>query len=324
MTQARSALIDPSSTSYYHCMARCVRRAFLCGEDQLTGNNYEHRKYWVVERLKALANIFAIEVSAYAVMSNHYHVVLHINTAQSKEWSDYEVLQRWTSLFDGSAIIQNFLSHQPLSSADREKVSELAALYRQRLLNISWFMRCLNEYLARKANAEDACKGRFWEGRFKSQALLDDAALLSCMAYVDLNPIRAGKANTPEQSDFTSLQERITAWQAGRQTNWLKPLQTTKRHRNGIPFALADYFELTDWTGRTLRDDKRSSIPHHLSPIFQRLHMNPNEWLKTMRPYGNRFFLGIGRQSSIKRFAEKLGQSWLHGIAASRRLFIGA
>ncbi len=324
MTQARSALIDPSSTCYYHCMARCVRRAFLCGEDHITGNNYEHRKHWVVERLKALTNIFAIEVCAYAVMSNHYHVVLYINTTQSQEWSDTEVLRRWTSLFGGPILVQQFLMNQTLDDAAREKVFAFAACYRERLTSISWFMRCLNEHLARKANAEDECKGRFWEGRFKSQALLDDAALLSCMAYVDLNPIRAGKANTPEESDFTSVQNRIAAWKTGRHTSWLKPLETTTRHKNSIPFALADYFELTDWTGRTLRDDKLGSIPHHLPPIFQRLHMDSNEWLKTMRPYGNCFFLGIGRQGSIKKFAEKLGQSWLHGIAASRRLFIVA
>ncbi len=321
MTQPRSSLIDPATTPYYHCMARCVRRAFLCGKDHLTGKNYEHRKSWVVERLKTLANIFAIEVCAYAVMSNHYHVVLHINTTQAKEWSDYEVLCRWTSLFDGPLLVQRFLSNQPLQRAEKEKISEYAALYRKRLMSISWFMRCLNEYLARRANAEDDCKGRFWEGRFKSQALLDDAALLSCMIYVDLNPIRAGKATMPENADFTSIKERITRWKTGHRTSWLKPLQTTHKQKNQIPFALADYFELADWTGRTLRNSKHGIIPQHMPSIAQRLGMNPNEWVKTMRPHGNRFFLGIGRQSTLKQFAEKLGQCWLQGISVSRRLF---
>ncbi len=79
----------------------------------------------------------------------------------------------------------------------------------QQLKNLSWFMRTLNEYIARLANAEDGVKGRFWEGRFKSQALLDEQALLAAMAYVDLNPVRAGIADTPENSDYTSIQERL-------------------------------------------------------------------------------------------------------------------
>ncbi len=322
MTQSRASLIDPSSTPYYHCMARCVRRAFLCGEDHFSGKNYEHRKSWVVDRLRELASIFAIEVCAYAVMSNHYHVVLHINTAQSKKWSDDEVLRRWTSLFDGPLLVQRFLANRPLAKAERDKISAYAVLYRERLSSISWFMRCLNEHLARKANAEDECKGRFWEGRFKSQALLDDAALLSCMVYVDLNPIRAGKASTPEQSDFTSLQERIGQWQSGQHSSWLKPLQTADQQNSHIPFALADYFELADWTGRAVRHDKHGAIPRHMPSIFQRLGMNPSEWLNTMRPYGNRFFLGIGRHTRLEQFAAKLGRCWLQGISVSRRLFV--
>ncbi len=320
MTQARALLIDPSSTPYYHCMARCVRRAFLCGEDHFSGKNYDHRKSWIVDRLRELASIFAIEVCAFAVMSNHYHVVLHINTTMGKELSDHEVLRRWTSIFDGPLLVQRFLANKPLGKAEIDRVVKFAALYRERLMSISWFMRCLNEYLARRANAEDECKGRFWEGRFKSQALLDDAALLSCMVYVDLNPIRAGEATTPEQSDFTSLQERIVKWQTGCRSHWLKPLQTKTKQKAHIPFALADYFNLADWAGRAIRNDN-GAIPHHVPSIVHRLGMNPYEWLKTMRPHGNCFFLGIGRQGSIKQFAEKLGRCWLQGIYESRRLF---
>jgi len=80
---------------------------------------------------------------------------------------------------------------------------------RKRLASLSWFMRCLCEKIARAANCEDCSGGRFWAGRFKSVALLDEAAMMACSVYVDLNPIRAGLATTPEESAYTSGSDRI-------------------------------------------------------------------------------------------------------------------
>ena len=324
MTSARSTLINLDSTPYYHCMARCVRRAFLCGEDYLTGKNYEHRKPWVVDRLKELAAIFAIDICAYAVMSNHYHAVLYVDRDRCQAWSGRDVLLRWTQLFSGPLLVQRFLANAPLDRAELARVNEYAEEYRKRLQDISWFMRCLNEHLARKANEEDGCKGRFWEGRYKSQALLDEAAVLSCMAYVDLNPVRAGMATMPETSDFTSIQERIEQWQGGdgqKQPRLLRPLKTAARRRGVIPFALADYFALVDWTGRAVRDDKRGAISDQLPPILVRMGIHPAEWLKTMKPHGNRFVKAIGKEVSLRRFAERCEISWVHGVGASSRLF---
>ena len=256
MTIPRRTLIDINSTPYYHCIARCVRRAFLCGVDSLTGNNYEHRKPWVVDRLKKLAGIFAIEVCPYAVMSNHYHVVLHIDTKTGERWSDREVCQRWTQLFVGPLLVQRFLSGDALDKTQRQRVTKYAKTYRQCLLDISWFMRCLNEYLARRANAEDDCKGRFWEGRFKSQALLDEAAVLSCMAYVDLNPVRAGLVDRPEASDFTSIQERIRQWQKNRnQQTWLKPLKRKRSSARTVSHLLC-LIILSSSTGQVVPSER--------------------------------------------------------------------
>ena len=212
MTQARRELVSLEATPYYHCISRCVRRAFLCGEDRVSGQSFEHRRQWIVERMKVLSQVFALDVCAYAVMSNHYHLVLRLRPERAQAWSDEEVLARWSELFSGPLLVRRFLSSERLGKAELQRVARFAATYRERLCDLSWFMRCLNESIARRANAEDRCKGRFWEGRFKTQALLDEAAVLSCMAYVDLNPIRAGLAQTPEGSDFTSIQERIRAW----------------------------------------------------------------------------------------------------------------
>ncbi len=87
--------------------------------------------------------------------------------------------------------------------------SERLADLRERLANLSWFMRCLCEKIARAANHEDRSSGRFWAGRFKSVALLDESAILACSVYVDLNPIRAGLATAPEGSEYTSGRDRI-------------------------------------------------------------------------------------------------------------------
>lgn len=159
-----------------------MRRAFLCGIDHYSGQSYEHRREWVVSKLKSLAAIFSIDICAYAVMSNHYHVILHDVADQAAGWSDAEAIERWTQLFSEPVLIERYRRGIVTSKAEVRKVDEIVEEWRKRLTDISWFMRVLNESIARQANREDHCKGRFWEGRFKSQALLDDTVILACMA----------------------------------------------------------------------------------------------------------------------------------------------
>ena len=213
MTRPRSSLISLADTPWYHVVNRCVRRAFLCGEDAATGQCFKHRRGWIETRIRELASVFTIDVAAYAVMSNHYHAVLRVDAARANTLSDDEVLRRWTQLFTGPVLVQRYLGGLPLGEAELQKVSEFAQRYRQRLADVSWFMRVLNETIARQANAEDGCTGRFWEGRFKSQAILDEQALLAVMAYVDLNPIRAGMAQSLEDSAHTSIAARLSELQ---------------------------------------------------------------------------------------------------------------
>jgi putative transposase len=213
----RSKYVREGEEGVYHCFSRCVRRAFLHGFDAMTLRDFSHRKAWLVERLRYLATVFAVEVCAYAVMENHYHAVLRTRPDIVASWSDLEVATRWLTLFPrhremrGEALAPAEEEIRALADR-RERIAQL----RRRLSSLSWFMGRLNEFIARAANKEDKVTGRFWEGRYKCQVLLDEAAIAGCMVYVDLNPIRAGVAGTPEESDFTSIEERIRAWREER------------------------------------------------------------------------------------------------------------
>jgi REP element-mobilizing transposase RayT len=207
---ARRDIVHEKCVGVYHCIARCVRRAFLCGADSYSGRDYSHRKAWILDRLRALAGLFGVEVCGYAIMSNHLHLVLRNRPDRVEQWSDAEVALRWRKLFPQ----RDDTSGEPTEPDDHDLAMLMAnadrlATLRGRLSSLSWFMRCLCEWVARAANREDRSAGRFWAGRFKSQPLLDEAALLACSVYVDLNPIRAGIATTPEESQFTSGADRI-------------------------------------------------------------------------------------------------------------------
>lgn len=336
MTHARKSLVSLDDTPYYHCISRCVRRAFLWGRDDFSGRDYSHRKQWVVDRLAALRRIFAIDLCAYAVMSNHYHVVLHVDRARSQSWSVADVIERWTQLFGVPQLVQRYKSAEPITRAEQDKALELVESWRERLHDVSWFMRCLNEHLARRANAEDRCKGRFWEGRFKSQALVDEAGLLTCMSYVDLNPIRAGVAMTPEDSVYTSIHERIRSIMADKEssngvtedgeqyhdgTSLMQFRAPDNPDVSAIPFYLADYLALVDWTGRAIREDKRGHIPNDLPVMLYRLGIDPNCWLKQMKRRSRHFGRAVGRAHNLAEHARAVGQRWVKGVRRSRQLF---
>lgn len=327
MTQPRNRLVSVEDTPYYHCIGRCVRRAFLCGTDEFSGQDYEHRRQWIVDRLTSLTQLFAIDVCSYAVMSNHYHVVLKLNPSSAKDWSDKDIIERWVALFSGNEHTRAYFSNQPLSDHNKSYLSNYIPLWQQRLSSLSWFMRCLNEHIARRANHEDNCTGRFWEGRFKSQALLDEAALVSCMAYVDLNPIRAKMAITPEQSDFTLIQARIRALikkgKDDKQSDWLLPMQGQTNDGNGIPIDLDNYLALVDFTGRAQLKTKQGVIPNRLAPILNRLEIDQKSWLKSQQHFGKRYCLAIGSKRRIKALATKVGRRWLSGQGKDHQFGFG-
>ena len=369
MALPRSKYVKEGQEGVYHCFSRCVRRAFLYGYDALTQRDFSHRKAWIVDRLRQLSAIFAIDVCAYAVMDNHYHTILRTRPDLVSRWSDLEVASRWIALFPrrlGS-------KHSPVPSIEQQ-IRALAdcpqriSTLRNRLSSLSWFMGRLNEFIARAANKEDDVKGRFWESRFKCQALLDEAAIAACMVYVDLNPIRRGLAPSPEESDFTSIQQRILAWQKEMMASapqaqdsgpvsfpgqipvsenmdasvpqasainhsleykelpdcWLCPIASDPARRGILSITAAEYFDLVDNSGRTIRSNKPGSIDASLAPILVRIGANPTAWPETISRFGSKFHLAAGLIANLRHFAHQLGRPWIKGVAAAQTAFLSS
>ena len=324
MPRPRKQIVSLDATSYYHCMSQCVRRAFLCGFDAFSGKSYEHRREWVEQRILFLGTVFAIDICAYAVMSNHHHVILHIDKPKSLHWSNEDVCERWHKIYKGTPLTQKYLRRETLSGAEMLAVQAKLDEWRLNLCSISWFMKALNEPIARMANAEDQCTGKFFESRFKSQALLDDKALLACMTYVDLNPVRAKMADTPEQSDHTSIKARLEAAKGdnAQPTKLAKFVgNPTESTPSGLPFHFKDYMDLVDWTGRIVRTDKRGAIDANLPPILERLAIEPEYWVVLTTQFESRFKSLVGCAYQLKRAARALGFKRTPGLTNCKAAF---
>jgi REP element-mobilizing transposase RayT len=209
----RAEQFDPSSVCVVHLVQRCVRRAYLAGADAVTGKNYEHRREWIRCRMERLASVFGIDVLTYAILSNHLHIVIRTRPDIVADWSDAEVALRWLRVFPGRRIDEQLADPTTNDVETLAHNSQRIQEIRTRLTNPSWFMKALCEPIARLANKQDEATGHFWEGRFKALAITDEAGLLACSMYVDLNPIRAAMAQTPEESVHTSAYDRIKSLQ---------------------------------------------------------------------------------------------------------------
>lgn len=245
MAIPRNQLVDPEAPLFYHIVSRCVRRAWLCGFDRLTRKDYTHRKEWLVERLKVLGKAFAVDIYAYAVMSNHFHLVIHYNPKAPLGWTDLEVVDRWLSvcppkLADGSIDSHLVEFKRRALLADTESVDEL----RTKLGSLSLFMKLLKQPIARRSNLEDRVTGHFFEQRFYSSPLLCEASVKSAMAYVDLNPIRAKIARSIAESEHTSIFERIQSLDPSHDlAEYLAPLVSGLNEATKPTLTLGDYIE---------------------------------------------------------------------------------
>ncbi|MBN8549620.1 MAG: transposase [Deltaproteobacteria bacterium] len=327
MTQPRRAVVK-GGEGVYHCISRCVRRAHLCGFDKLTGKSFDHRKEWVRARLQQLVEIFCIELLSYSLMGNHQHTLLRTRVDRLAMLTDREVAHRWLLLYPKEVVIEKGVLRPSAKALDElasntERISEL----RVRLGSISWFMKSFAEYIARRANQEDECKGSFWEGRFKCSAVEGEAAMLACSIYIDLNPIRAAIADTPETSEFTSAWERIRSLhgqlaEIGEPPIWLAPLASTPERRGFLSLTLLEYLSLLDTTGREMRKGKRGRIPAQLNPILERIGLRADAWLNASENLEKLFCAHIGHEKKLKQIAAIQSKRWVRGIRSARKVFI--
>jgi len=342
---ARSDVFDPDEIAILHVIQRCVRRCFLMGNDPVSGRNYDHRKRWLEDRLQLFAGCFGIDLIAFSILSNHFHLVLRSRPDVVALWDDTEVARRWLMIcpprkdeegkpLEPSEFELNTIRNQP----------QRLAVIRRRLSDISWWMRLLCQPLAAMANKEEDQQGRFWQGRYRAVRLCDEAAVLACAAYVDLNPIRAALAETLETSDFTSIRRRIESL-SGEGTEpaetasdrFLAPVEIHQRQdaigpaASALPYRASDkgflsistleYIQLLDWTARQVVPGKPGATPEEAPELLERLGLNAWQWTGLVQDFGRLFSLVAGLPETVAGQRTRRTQRPFHARRGFRELF---
>jgi hypothetical protein len=336
MRKARCEVIDPGEVNVVHVHNRTVRRCFLFGQDELTGKNFDHRKVWIEDCLKHFAAHFGIDLLTYAVMSNHFHLILRNRPDVVATWDDTEVARRWLMICPH----RKDESGRPLPPTEAElnlirRCPLRLQQIRKRLADVSWWMRLMCQKIATRSNQEDGASGHFFEERYRAVRLVDDASVLACSAYVDLNPIRAAICQTIETSEHTSVKIRIDAMrqsdlprcQTGsakrprvvpirpRIDAFLSPLSIDERtdsagpvasadsdrcsDKGFLPMSVLDYVELLDWTARQVAAGKPGKTPSSAPPVVKRLAASGEAWCELVGSFGRLFHHVAGSPETI-------------------------
>ncbi|MFL2870678.1 MAG: transposase [Pirellulaceae bacterium] len=339
----RCKIIKQDRVGVYHVTTRCVQQMFLLGMDYLTGNDYGHRKSWIITWLKSLADVFLVDVCAFSILDNHVHLILRNRPDQLEELSDQDVANRLARLYSGERrlielpeiadpdVVKKYLNNRRLIKKKRGDLTD-----------ISVFMKVWEEAISRRANKEMKKTGHFWQGRFSSQVLEDDAAILACCAYVDLNPFRAGIVHLPELSEFTSLRIRLQesisrlgenyaspVCEVGMpDVKWLAPIfkdenESSTRSKSALNVSTSEYFQLLDEYSRKPHRGKETGIDPKSKSILERVGICPNMWLVGIKSFGKWFQRVVGKPESIRIHNEDQGRHWSRGITNCKALFSG-
>ena len=299
MASARQNMIDPTVTPFYHCISQCAKQAPLFGEENT------HRKQWVEDRLQELVRIFAIDVCGFAILDDNLQVLLRLDQAKAKAWSAENVVKRWIELCPPKDCYRIPIHITKPWIKEQAQDQEWVEARRTRLTDLGWFIKSLKEPIARRANLDDRRTGSFWDGRFRSVAILDAPSLLAICAHIDLSPFAAGIAETPRKSLNTSIKSRVDFCKAqghlealrdrtpsASQVNlekghWLLPIEDRRdKHGKGAAgllrgISLPEYVQLIDWSSRLIRPGKsrsKTETPDSLT----RLEIDTESWQATL------------------------------------------
>lgn len=341
---SRSDVFDPSEVAIAHVMQRCVRRCFLMGDDPDSGRNYDHRKEWLEACLGRFAAYFGIDLLCFSILSNHFHLVLRSRPDVVATWDNDEVARRWLMICPVRKDQQG--NPREPSEAERNTIRndpERLATIRRRLSNISWWMRLLSQPLAAMANREEGQLGRFWQGRFRAVRICDEASLLACAAYVDLNPIRAALAETLERSDYTSIQRRIESLPhkgapaepakdrflapiaIDEQRDAIGPVASRSPYRASdkgfLSMSQIEYIRLLDWTARVVAPGKSGATPARAPDVLERLGLKVPQWIGLVRDFGRLFSLAAGLPGTLAQQRTRRTHRRWHTRRSLRQLF---
>ena len=309
MTTARKYQIDYSETTIYHIVSKCSRNTYLCGYDLETGQNYQHRRFQLVARVRYFTSAFFIDLLEYDVLPNHYHLILEAMVDQAKRATKLEVVERYyaVSNAEGYKEVKRWYKGKTLSLEAYNKAMNDIEFFRERLQSISWLMQKINQPTSKEINAEEGMQGSsFWEDRFFSRGLFTPVQVLVCMVYVALNSYRAGLSSKPELSQYTGFYERLNRRFSDSQTlvdyglpefksNRLekynlpvKPLKPFMGYESsddswGIAFTFEDYSKLIDATARAKHADKQEAqLDADVQPILERLGKDTLSWVESV------------------------------------------
>jgi len=308
MPTPRNLIVDEREVGTYHCISRCVR------QERLFGRGLEHRRDWIERRIAELQAAMAIDIVAWNILSNHLHLIVTIRPDLVASWSDAEVAERYCRMCPGRwkrrrKGIPDDQGPTPEEISAITSNPERLAVARERLSSLSWFMRELKTPISRLSNLEDGVKGAFWDQRFRSIRILDELALLVITIYVDLNAVRAGMVDRPEDTPHGSISERVAAISG-----------TARRTRIRLEPAPLEpeeaYVQLVDGAGRSFSPGK-ASIPSHLPPILKRLGLTTRRWTRLLKD-GLSTARGtvVGTEASRRKEAARRGRRWLIDLLA--------